>query len=75
MKNCARIGGTGIRPPGHSENQMSQAIKVVHIFGQSYSIQGEQGIYYFVEGSAGDLRKGDLRKADFEAAGFDKDRQ
>jgi len=34
----------------------------------------QQGIYYFVEGSAGELRKGDLRKADFEAAGFDQDR-
>lgn len=34
----------------------------------------QQGIYYFVEGSAGELRKGDLRQASFEAAGFDKDR-
>jgi 3',5'-cyclic AMP phosphodiesterase CpdA len=34
----------------------------------------QQGIYYFVEGSAGELREGDLRKADFEAAGFDRDR-
>jgi len=34
----------------------------------------QQGIYYFVEGSAGELRKGDLRPATFEAAGFDRDR-
>jgi hypothetical protein len=34
----------------------------------------QQGIYYFVEGSAGELRRGDLRPANFEAAGFDKDR-
>ncbi|HKQ85472.1 MAG TPA: metallophosphoesterase [Candidatus Acidoferrales bacterium] len=34
----------------------------------------QQGIYYFVEGSAGQLRAGDLRPAPFEATGFDKDR-
>ena len=34
----------------------------------------QQGIYYFVEGSAGQLRAHDLRSAGFEAAGFDSDR-
>jgi predicted MPP superfamily phosphohydrolase len=34
----------------------------------------QQGIVYFVEGSAGELRFGDLRSAPFQAAGFDKDR-
>ena len=34
----------------------------------------QKGIYYFVEGSGGQLRKGDLRPAAFEAAGFDQDR-
>ena len=34
----------------------------------------QQGIYYFVEGSGGQLRKGDLRPAPFEASGFDQDR-
>lgn len=37
-------------------------------------IKPQHGIYYFVEGSAGQLRAGDLRNADFEAAGFDRDR-
>lgn len=37
-------------------------------------IKPQHGIYYFVEGSAGQLRAGDLRNADFESAGFDRDR-
>jgi|SRR5215469_4667697 len=37
-------------------------------------IKPQQGIYYFVEGSAGQLRANDLRNADFEASGFDQDR-
>jgi 3',5'-cyclic AMP phosphodiesterase CpdA len=34
----------------------------------------QKGIYYFVEGSGGELRAGDLRQAEFEDSGFDKDR-
>jgi 3',5'-cyclic AMP phosphodiesterase CpdA len=34
----------------------------------------QKGIYYFVEGSGGELRVGDLRQAEFEDSGFDKDR-
>jgi predicted phosphodiesterase len=33
----------------------------------------QQGITYFVSGSAGKLRRGDLRKSDITAAGFDQD--
>jgi Calcineurin-like phosphoesterase len=35
----------------------------------------QKGIYYFVEGSGGELRAGDLRQAEFEDSGFDKDRK
>src|SRR5204863_9693192 len=37
-------------------------------------IKPQQGIYYFVSGAAGQLRKGDLQKSDLTAAGFDQDR-
>jgi 3',5'-cyclic AMP phosphodiesterase CpdA len=33
----------------------------------------QKGIYYFVSGSAGQLRKGDLRRSAMTAAGFDQD--
>jgi predicted MPP superfamily phosphohydrolase len=37
-------------------------------------IKPQQGIYYFVSGAAGQLRRGDLQKSDLTAAGFDQDR-
>jgi 3',5'-cyclic AMP phosphodiesterase CpdA len=36
-------------------------------------IKPQKGIYYFVSGSAGQLRKGDLRRSAMTAAGFDQD--
>jgi 3',5'-cyclic AMP phosphodiesterase CpdA len=36
-------------------------------------IKPQKGIYYFVSGSAGQLRRGDLRKSSLTAAGFDQD--
>lgn len=36
-------------------------------------VKPQQGIYHFVSGSAGSLRKGDLRKTDFIDAGYDTD--
>ena len=36
-------------------------------------IKPQKGIYYFVSGSAGQLRKGDLRSNAEEAAGYDRD--
>jgi predicted MPP superfamily phosphohydrolase len=36
-------------------------------------IKPQKGIYYFVSGSGGSLRKGDLRRADFTETGFDQD--
>src|SRR5207245_1670180 len=36
-------------------------------------IKPQQGIYYFVSGSGGSLRKGDLRRADFTETGYDQD--
>jgi 3',5'-cyclic AMP phosphodiesterase CpdA len=38
-------------------------------------IKPQQGIYYFVSGAGGSLRKGDLHRADFTEAGFDQDFQ
>jgi hypothetical protein len=38
-------------------------------------IKPQQGIYYFVSGAGGSLRKGDLRRAEFTEAGFDQDFQ
>lgn len=37
-------------------------------------IKPQQGIYYFVSGAAGQLRRGDLQKSDLTAAGYDQDR-
>jgi 3',5'-cyclic AMP phosphodiesterase CpdA len=37
-------------------------------------IKPQQGIYYFVAGSGGKLRKGDLRQSPITAAGYDRDR-
>ena len=37
-------------------------------------IKPQQGIYYFVSGAAGQLRRGDLRKSDLTASGYDQDR-
>ena len=37
-------------------------------------LKPQKGIYYFVSGSAGELRRGDLNKSDQTAAGFDQDR-
>lgn len=37
-------------------------------------IKPQQGIYYFVAGSGGKLRKGDLRSSPITAAGYDQDR-
>jgi len=34
----------------------------------------QKGIYYFVSGAAGQLRRGNIRKTDLMAAGFDQDR-
>jgi 3',5'-cyclic AMP phosphodiesterase CpdA len=36
-------------------------------------ITPQKGIYYFVSGSAGQLRKGDLRRSSMTAAGYDED--
>ncbi len=36
-------------------------------------ITPQKGIYYFVSGSAGQLRSGDLRRSEMTAAGFDAD--
>ena len=36
-------------------------------------ITPQKGIYYFVSGSAGQLRQGDLRRSAMTAAGFDQD--
>ena len=36
-------------------------------------LKPQRGIYYFVTGSGGQLRKGDLQKSDDTAAGFDQD--
>jgi hypothetical protein len=36
-------------------------------------LKPQRGIYYFVTGSGGQLRKGDLQKSDATAAGFDQD--
>jgi hypothetical protein len=36
-------------------------------------ITPQKGIYYFVSGAAGELRKGDLRRSEMTAAGFDTD--
>ena len=36
-------------------------------------ITPQKGIYYFVSGSAGQLRPGDLRRSAMTAAGFDAD--
>src|SRR5205807_2181046 len=36
-------------------------------------VKPQKGIYYFVSGSAGQLRKGDLRRSALTAAGFDQD--
>lgn len=36
-------------------------------------IKPQKGIYYFVSGSAGQLRRGDLRKSALTEAGFDQD--
>ena len=33
----------------------------------------QNGIHYFTEGAAGELRKGDLKKTDLTAAGYDQD--
>ena len=37
-------------------------------------IKPQHGIYYFVSGSGGQLRKGDLKRSDMTAAAFDQDR-
>lgn len=36
-------------------------------------IRPQKGIYYFVSGAAGQLRRGDILKTDMTAAGFDQD--
>jgi hypothetical protein len=36
-------------------------------------LKPQHGVYYFVSGSAGQLRKGDLKKSGLTAAGFDQD--
>jgi hypothetical protein len=36
-------------------------------------VRPQHGIYYFTEGSAGQLRNGDLRKTDMTEKGFDRD--
>jgi predicted MPP superfamily phosphohydrolase len=36
-------------------------------------LKPQRGIYYFVTGSGGQLRKGDLQRSDATAAGFDQD--
>ena len=37
-------------------------------------LKPQKGIYYFVSGAAGELRKGDLSRSEQTAAGFDQDR-
>jgi len=37
-------------------------------------LKPQKGIYYFVSGAAGELRKGDLKRSINTAAGFDQDR-
>ena len=37
-------------------------------------LKPQKGIYYFVSGAAGELRKGDLARSEQTAAGFDQDR-
>ena len=37
-------------------------------------LKPQKGIYYFVSGSAGELRRGDLEGSEQTAAGFDQDR-
>ena len=37
-------------------------------------VKPQNGIYYFTEGSSGELRPGDLRQTSLTAAGFDQDR-
>jgi hypothetical protein len=37
-------------------------------------LKPQKGIYYFVSGAAGELRKGDLKRSAMTAAGFDQDR-
>jgi hypothetical protein len=36
-------------------------------------LKPQKGIYYFVEGASGELRRGDLRRTNDTAAGFDQD--
>ena len=36
-------------------------------------IKPQKGIYYFVSGAAGQLRRGDVRRSDVTAAAFDQD--
>lgn len=36
-------------------------------------LKPQKGIYYFVSGSAGELRRGDLRRSEMTAAGYDQD--
>ena len=36
-------------------------------------IKPQKGIYYFVSGSAGQLRRGDFRRSELSAAGYDQD--
>jgi hypothetical protein len=36
-------------------------------------IKPQRGIYYFISGAAGQLRRGDIRKTDLTAKGFDQD--
>lgn len=36
-------------------------------------VKPQKGIYHFVSGSAGQLRRGDLRRSELTAAGFDQD--
>jgi hypothetical protein len=37
-------------------------------------VKPQKGIYYFVSGSAGQLRRGDLKKSALTEVGFDQDR-
>jgi len=37
-------------------------------------VKPQKGIYYFVSGAAGELRRGDLERSEQTAAGFDQDR-
>jgi hypothetical protein len=36
-------------------------------------IAPQKGIYYFISGAAGQLRRGDVERAEFKAAAFDQD--